>query len=1372
MLSGSERLLSGTVTDDRISRRGRDLCPGRWRAGSTILRGLPVIPSGQLTGDWSVEVPIPNTVDGEIYTLTFTGIDSAGNRSTTAVTHIVTADFVGPTIQITTQPAFAIHYSTVTALAGTIADNSGVAGLKLQINLPDNGDVIRDEFEEVDLGSGPNWSHSMTFDRQGDYAFGVVGTDTYGNQTQLGAFKVTSVNAGFNVPPTADTGGPYEVNEGETVTFGGLADDINAGQNLSVAWDMDGNGTFETPDILNPLFDATNIDGPDRRDIALRVSDGAFTTTVNSEVVIRNLPPSSDSGGPYEVNEGDLLTLNGSGTDPYYGDTVSYSWDLDEDDIFGDALGATAVFSATLIDGPEVISVTLKVTDDDDDFTTHTTAVTVTNVVPQLANLNALAITENSVATLNGTIVEPSVLDTLDMEVVWGDGRGSTATFATTTASAAGIPPVPGSPGGNQIVHLEADAFYEAGIQHRFENGTLNGWVSQDWSSYDGLTFWVYGTGSDTTLFFDLFDNRNPGSIIDDAERWRYEFDDPAPGWQQISAPFSQFEHLRTETSAPVDGLGLTEVWGWAFGFITSDGLETRFIDDVTLFNSTVTAASGDFERESQDARFAAPLSTNATSVVDDFENGLPSGSDSNGVAVGFSVHRDIVGGTFYYSYDAGTTNFSEGHLYIDDDDDDSFPVTLRIRDDDDETFSTFDTTIEVGNVAPVVNFSPTSQTIQYSDGIGTIDIVGTDVISDPLTIDTSWKFNNGSPTAGLMPGLSLTDDGCMGNGDYTQDCTWKVLGVADVPVGDYVITAVIEDDDGGLTTIDVPITVIHEDATALLSEYNPSAVPVADPGSGTLSEPFTLIATIEESEPDLAPYLAYAGDINLALVTITLDPIDGGGPLTQSCTPQPVNPVTGYDDILTVSCDFDAVPLNIYTILLNVEGEYYQGGDDYSLVIYDPAGGYQLGAHAAALRNCAVTDFDLLHLHNYSEADCDIFSAGLSELGQNASLDGDILSFGDIIVRRDGVVSGDAVAAGTVQLLGGGVVNGAVVEGATVYQPLLPWAHTRFKAGTFFGDVTVAANGTRDLDPGSYHDLVLGQAAVLNLSSGNYRFNSMLGNFESEIYFDLTEGPVIIYVAGDAIFETEVKMFSNGSPREILFHVAGSQVKLGQTGTYLGTYVAPEAYIDLRDEATLTGALYGDTIDARPNSIINGLPAARLYTNLYVKPFYLTAQQQQLSLNSGWNMISSPIDPLFPALEFIFAAPQGDNLVLCKDGLGRVYWPAFGLNQIGDWNVLNGYKCYTSAAVAPTIVGEPVVPGDTPVDLAAGWSIMAYLRSTPMAVQTALLTIDGQVVLVKNGSGEVYWPNFGVNQIGNMVPGEGYEIYMGGPDQLIYPDN
>ena len=157
----------------------------------------------------------------------------------------------------------------------------------------------------------------------------------------------------------------------------------------------------------------------------------------------------------------------------------------------------------------------------------------------------------------------------------------STVSIATTETPPA---PLPGAATPNQVLQMDADVVSFAGFIHGFTNAATDTWVPQDWSTSEGISFWMYGTGSGTTVFVDVLDNRNPGSTKDDAERWSVDFVDDFTGWQQLEFPFSEFARKEVGNGAPNDGFGLFEVHGYAIGTVTTPAPLTVFVDEVSLY--------------------------------------------------------------------------------------------------------------------------------------------------------------------------------------------------------------------------------------------------------------------------------------------------------------------------------------------------------------------------------------------------------------------------------------------------------------------------------------------------------------------------------------------------------------------------------------------------------------------------------------------------------------------------------------------------------------------------------------------------------------------------------------------------------------------
>jgi beta-glucanase (GH16 family) len=135
---------------------------------------------------------------------------------------------------------------------------------------------------------------------------------------------------------------------------------------------------------------------------------------------------------------------------------------------------------------------------------------------------------------------------------------------------------------GNITLSLDSDvpAGSWGGVTRHFGNESLDTWISQDWSAHTTFGFSVFGTGSGSALFLDILDNRS--SIESDSpEVWTYEFTDDFTGWQRFEVPFVEFTRKDIGNGAPNDGLGLTQMHGWAFGSLGFSG--TLQLDDLQV---------------------------------------------------------------------------------------------------------------------------------------------------------------------------------------------------------------------------------------------------------------------------------------------------------------------------------------------------------------------------------------------------------------------------------------------------------------------------------------------------------------------------------------------------------------------------------------------------------------------------------------------------------------------------------------------------------------------------------------------------------------------------------------------------------------------
>jgi beta-glucosidase len=161
------------------------------------------------------------------------------------------------------------------------------------------------------------------------------------------------------------------------------------------------------------------------------------------------------------------------------------------------------------------------------------------------------------------------------------EGPSSSVALSTTGSPPADVPRIVLP---NNVLQMDSDVTSWGGLIHGFENEALDSWVSQDWSAFEGISFWLYGNNSGSGLFFEILDNRNPGATGDDAERWTYPFTDDFAGWRFFNVPFTDFTRKEIGNGAPDDGFTLTEVHGWALGSNSTGGALTYYMDQVALY--------------------------------------------------------------------------------------------------------------------------------------------------------------------------------------------------------------------------------------------------------------------------------------------------------------------------------------------------------------------------------------------------------------------------------------------------------------------------------------------------------------------------------------------------------------------------------------------------------------------------------------------------------------------------------------------------------------------------------------------------------------------------------------------------------------------
>jgi CSLREA domain-containing protein len=235
-------------------------------------------------------------------------------------------------------------------------------------------------------------------------------TRPQGPACDIGAFEVV-----VNQPPTAEAGGPYSVNEGGAVTVTASGSDPE-GQPLTYTWDLNGDGTFETPG-QSATFSAASLDGPGSHPIAVQVTDdGGLTATDQATINVFNVAPGATFNEPGTVNEGDVISLSLTDpADPSSADVAAgftYAFDCGDGNGYGSFGPASSVSCPT--DDNAIRAVGSKIRDQDSDETEYTATVTIDNVAP-IANFTAAPgtlIAGQSATLVFSNPLDPSAADT------------------------------------------------------------------------------------------------------------------------------------------------------------------------------------------------------------------------------------------------------------------------------------------------------------------------------------------------------------------------------------------------------------------------------------------------------------------------------------------------------------------------------------------------------------------------------------------------------------------------------------------------------------------------------------------------------------------------------------------------------------------------------------------------------------------------------------------------------------------------------------------------------------------------------------------------------------------------------------------------
>ncbi|NIM96324.1 MAG: M6 family metalloprotease domain-containing protein [Anaerolineales bacterium] len=244
----------------------------------------------------------------------------------------------------------------------------------------------------------------------------------------------------FGDIPVADANGPYFTDEGDYAPLDATGSSHPTGDPLTYEWDFDDDGLYDDATGPTPDFPMVGQDGV--YPVALKVSSNGAYDTDETTVTVFNVAPSVSLGSDTPADEGSLVTVSGTVTDPGWLDplTATIEWgDGSPVEPVGGVLenlepDATLTFdiSHTFSDNGDYVA---QVCADDDDTTTCENILLQIFNVPPTVTIDPSQITvidEGEFIDVLAHFTDPGWADTYTSLIDWGTGETEAGNLVVT----------------------------------------------------------------------------------------------------------------------------------------------------------------------------------------------------------------------------------------------------------------------------------------------------------------------------------------------------------------------------------------------------------------------------------------------------------------------------------------------------------------------------------------------------------------------------------------------------------------------------------------------------------------------------------------------------------------------------------------------------------------------------------------------------------------------------------------------------------------------------------------------------------------------------------------------------------------------------
>ena len=280
-------------------------------------------------------------------------------------------------------------------------------------------------------------------------AFLLTVTDNDGAQS-TDEINITII---YNTPPTANVGANQEVNEIQLVQLDGSASSDAEGSSLTYLWQqVDSSGysvTLNDANSSNPSFTTPEVAADTNLSFQLTVTDslgksGDANVTIS---IVYHIPPTANAGANQEVNEIELVQLDGSASSDSEGSSLTYLWQqVDSSDYsisLSDAYSSNPSFTTPQVPADTDLIFQLTVTNSLGKSSDANVTISIVYNTPPSANAGSNAqVNENAVVQLDGS----ASVDSEDSNLTYFWQQTDISDYSVTLSDANSVNPTFNSP--------------------------------------------------------------------------------------------------------------------------------------------------------------------------------------------------------------------------------------------------------------------------------------------------------------------------------------------------------------------------------------------------------------------------------------------------------------------------------------------------------------------------------------------------------------------------------------------------------------------------------------------------------------------------------------------------------------------------------------------------------------------------------------------------------------------------------------------------------------------------------------------------------------------------------------------------------------